>query len=165
MTTKYNTEERSQEVQEILTRPPRGLIRYGTLVVCAILALLIGAAFFFQYPDIVSATAVIVSDESEEVKAILSVDVQDYSKLEVGQIVKIKVTGYPHTKFGTLEGRIGEISTPSGDDRIQVLTHIDPELVTSTGFKIDFSGELRGLTDIITENRSLMARIFSPMKN
>lgn len=164
MTKQYHTEERSQEVQEILTRPPRGLIRYGTMVVCAILALFIAAAFFFQYPDIVSATAVITSDESNEMMAILSVDVQEYSKLKVGQVVKIKVTGYPTAKYGTLEGRIGEISQPSGDDKIKVLTNIDPELVTSTGFKIDFSGELRGLTDIITENRSLMARIFSQIE-
>ena len=37
-------ELRSNEVQEILSRPPRKLIRYGTSVICGILALLIAGS-------------------------------------------------------------------------------------------------------------------------
>lgn len=55
-------ELRSSEVQEILARPPHQLIRYGTTLICSIIAILIAGSFFFSYPDIVSGDVVITTE-------------------------------------------------------------------------------------------------------
>jgi len=48
---------RSEEVQEILTRVPHWLIRWGNLVIFAILLLLLYLSWVIRYPDIISAEA------------------------------------------------------------------------------------------------------------
>nr|WP_314898113.1 HlyD family efflux transporter periplasmic adaptor subunit [uncultured Flavobacterium sp.] len=55
-------ELRSEEVQEILTRIPNWMIRWGTIVVSGVIFMLIFATWFIKYPDIVSAQIVITTN-------------------------------------------------------------------------------------------------------
>jgi HlyD family secretion protein len=54
---------RSDEVQEILSRPPQWLVRWGITLIFAVLAVIFIGSFFFKYPDIVAAP-IIVSTEN-----------------------------------------------------------------------------------------------------
>ena len=47
-------ELRSEEMQDILTRPPHILVRSGISVICAVIFILLTGSFFFSYPDIVT---------------------------------------------------------------------------------------------------------------
>lgn len=55
-------ELRSEEVQEILTRIPSWMIRWGTIVVSMIIFMLLFATWFIKYPDIVSAPILITTN-------------------------------------------------------------------------------------------------------
>ena len=55
-------ELRCEEVQEILTRPPHALIRWGITAFFGVLALLFIGGCFFKYPDIVSAEITITTE-------------------------------------------------------------------------------------------------------
>ena len=55
-------ELRSEEVQEILTRVPHWLIRWGSAVVFAILLLILFISWMVKYPDIVSTQIVITTN-------------------------------------------------------------------------------------------------------
>lgn len=57
-----NIELRSDDVQEILKRPPHSLIRYGISVVCGVMIMILIGSFFFKYPDIVSGEVVITTE-------------------------------------------------------------------------------------------------------
>lgn len=52
---------RSDEVQEILSRPPHSLIRYGILVISLIILAAFIMSFFFTYPDRVTGNVSITS--------------------------------------------------------------------------------------------------------
>lgn len=56
-------ELRSEEVEEVLTRPPHKLIRYGISVICGIVLLLFVGCFFFKYPDIVTGEVTITTQK------------------------------------------------------------------------------------------------------
>ena len=45
---------RSEEVQEILTRVPHWLIRWGNIVVLSIVLLMLGVSWMIKYPDMIS---------------------------------------------------------------------------------------------------------------
>lgn len=47
---------RSEEVQEIIGRPPVWIIRMGTLVIAGLLVLVLVGAWFVRYPDLVDAS-------------------------------------------------------------------------------------------------------------
>jgi multidrug resistance efflux pump len=55
-------ELRSEEVQEILTRIPNWMIRWGSIVVSGVIFMLLFATWFIKYPDIVSAPIVITTN-------------------------------------------------------------------------------------------------------
>ncbi|MDD5186415.1 MAG: HlyD family efflux transporter periplasmic adaptor subunit [Paludibacter sp.] len=55
-------ELRSDEVQEILSRPPHALIRYGISVISGVMLILFIGSFFFRYPDIVQGDVVITTE-------------------------------------------------------------------------------------------------------
>jgi multidrug efflux pump subunit AcrA (membrane-fusion protein) len=54
-------ELRSEEVQDILTRVPHWMIRWGTVLIFAIILMLCIVSWFVKYPDIVSAEIVITT--------------------------------------------------------------------------------------------------------
>jgi multidrug efflux pump subunit AcrA (membrane-fusion protein) len=53
---------RSEEVQEILTKVPHWMVRWGTVLIFAILLMLLFVSWFIKYPDIVSAPIVITTN-------------------------------------------------------------------------------------------------------
>lgn len=59
-------ELRSEEVQEILTRPPSWMIRWGSLVVLFLIALVLVFSYFIKYPDVVSSTIIITTQTPPE---------------------------------------------------------------------------------------------------
>lgn len=56
-----NIELRSEEVQEILTRVPHKLIRWGSSIILSILLLLLFVSWFIKYPDIIATEIVITT--------------------------------------------------------------------------------------------------------
>ncbi|MCY7328455.1 MAG: hypothetical protein LH618_07905, partial [Saprospiraceae bacterium] len=54
-------ELRSEDVQEILGTPPGALVRWGTAVVLMGFALMLWAAYFVRYPDVVTAKVVVTT--------------------------------------------------------------------------------------------------------
>ncbi|MDL2308953.1 HlyD family secretion protein [Bacteroidales bacterium OttesenSCG-928-C03] len=57
-----NIELRSEEVQEILGRPPKWIIRWGITVIFIIVAGLFIGSYFFKYPDILQATITVTTE-------------------------------------------------------------------------------------------------------
>ena len=55
-------ELRSESVQEILGRPPRWIIRWGISIIFVIIAGLVVGSYFFKYPDIISASITVTSE-------------------------------------------------------------------------------------------------------
>lgn len=53
---------RSEEVQEILTRVPNWMIRWGTIVVAGVILLLFFSTWFIKYPDVISTQITITTN-------------------------------------------------------------------------------------------------------
>ncbi|MDR0811160.1 MAG: HlyD family secretion protein [Paludibacter sp.] len=63
MENENNIELRSEEFQEILSRPPSWIQRWGIMLIFILLAVLLAGSWFFKYPEILTAT-IIVSTEN-----------------------------------------------------------------------------------------------------
>lgn len=57
-----NTDLRSEEVQEILTRVPHWMIRWGSVLFLSLIILLLFISWFVKYPDVIVAQAIITTE-------------------------------------------------------------------------------------------------------
>lgn len=55
-------ELRSEEVQDILTRPPHFLVRSGISIISVVILVLFISTFFFKYPDVISGEVSITTE-------------------------------------------------------------------------------------------------------
>ncbi|GHU72514.1 hemolysin [Bacteroidia bacterium] len=55
-------ELRSEEMQEIFSRPPHWLIRGGISIICLVIICLLAGSYFFKYPDKVTGQVVITTE-------------------------------------------------------------------------------------------------------
>ena len=85
-------------------------------------------------------------------------------KIKRGQRVNIKVNGYPYMEYGTLQGTVRTISLVPNENNYIIEVNLTNGLTTNTGKTLDFTGELTGLAEVITDDRSLFNRIFDPLK-
>lgn len=162
---------RSTEVQEILSRPPHALIRYGTVAISLVVLILLAAAFLFTYPDKIQGKVTIVSnvtnaeltltDNSQTCSGIVEVSLIESRNIAVGQPVFIQLTEFPYLEFGMLKGIVqSKPLKPEGDFYlIEIAVSVD--IRTAIGKAVVEQGELRGTAEVITNKRSLFSRIFS----
>lgn len=88
-------ELRCEEVQEILTRPPHALVRWGITVFFSVLALFFIGGCFFKYPDVVSAQITVTTEHppvwivargSGKIKEVYG---KDRERIEAGKIIAV----------------------------------------------------------------------------
>jgi multidrug efflux pump subunit AcrA (membrane-fusion protein) len=88
-------ELKSEEVKEILGHIPHWIIRWGTVLVFVIIALIILGSWLFKYPDIVNATILVTTENppSNSVARtngkIMQLLVKDNAEVSAGQVLAL----------------------------------------------------------------------------
>ncbi|QIK60094.1 HlyD family efflux transporter periplasmic adaptor subunit [Dysgonomonas sp. HDW5A] len=85
-------------------------------------------------------------------------------KIKEGQLVNIKVSGYPYLEYGMLQGYVRNISLVSSGSYYTVEISLPNKLTSTTGVDFKFTGELRGGAEVVTKDRSLAFRILAPLR-
>lgn len=90
--------------------------------------------------------------------------VSNSGKVKTGQRVNIRLTGYPYMEYGFLTGKVSSISLLPNESAYTVNVALPDTLQTSYNHILDFKGELPGSAEIMTDERSFTARLFSPLR-
>jgi HlyD family secretion protein len=107
----------------------------------------------------------IVPDDQGRLMGRIQTPSQNAGKIKTGQKVNIKVDGYPYMEYGTLQGTVRTMSLISNETIYVVGVELLHGLTTTnTGKILEFTGELTGEGEIITDDRSLADRILSPLQ-
>lgn len=87
-------------------------------------------------------------------------------KVKPGQRVNISVAGYPQLEYGFLTGEVQAVSLLADDESTYTVTiGLPQDLRTSYGHRLEFGGELSGTAEVLTDVRSLTARLVSPLRH
>ena len=81
-------------------------------------------------------------------------------KVKVGQQVNIRLENYPFEQFGLLRGVITSISEIPNEQKYLVMIKLPEKLITTQKKPINFTQQLTGTTEIITEDLRLLERFF-----
>lgn len=85
-------------------------------------------------------------------------------KVKTGQTVNIKLSGFPYLEFGMVRGLVKSKSlVPSGDLYIIELM-LPSGLTTLYGKKLEFTQNMQGTAEIMTDNTRLLQKIINPLR-
>ena len=102
----------------------------------------------------------IVPLEKQEMIAKLTLPVHNSGKLKAGQTVNIKLNNYLYQEYGMLKGVVKTISVMPQHDSYSVEVSLPNQLLTTYQKKLDYKEEMQGTADIITEELSILDRVF-----
>jgi multidrug resistance efflux pump len=109
--------------------------------------------------------AVIPSNENGYIGKVKAT-AQNSGKLKVGQRVTIRLANYPDNQFGTIEGKVKNISlTPDKEGNLLLDISLPNGLKTSYNKQISFQQEMTGTAAIITEDLRLIERLLYQFKD
>jgi len=105
-----------------------------------------------------------VIPKAREILAIASLPAVRSGKVEIGQKVNIKLDQYPYSEYGMLIGEVKTISLITVENNYKIAIELPNGLTTTYGKTLDIRLDLTGQTEIITEDVSLMERMFHWVK-
>ncbi len=89
---------------------------------------------------------------------------QRSGKVKLNQDVNIKLSGYPYLEYGMIRGKIKTISLVPSVDSYVIEIELPEGLTTLYKRPLDFTQNMQGTAEIITENRRLLFKIIDPLR-
>jgi hypothetical protein len=115
----------------------------------------------------------IVPDQNELIGEVYLPE-QGSGKVVKGQDVIIKLDNYPYTQYGSIEGKVSNISLVTNQQALSssqgkinsylVIIRLPQGLKTNYGSLLNFHYEARGFAEIITDKRRLIERLFDNLR-
>ena len=94
----------------------------------------------------------------------INLKMQRSGKVKSGQKVNIKLSSYPYLEYGMLRGIIKSKSlVPSGDTYVIEIDFPDG-LTTLYGIKLEFTQNMSGTAEILTEDLRLLQKLVNPFR-
>lgn len=108
----------------------------------------------------------VLPSETERIIGRVSVQPSGVGKIMKNNKVIIQFDNYPYLEYGVVTGKIESISLAPENGTYSAMVAIDSlELVTNYNNRLNFSQNMQGNAEIITESRTLFDRIFAPVKS
>lgn len=86
-------------------------------------------------------------------------------KVKAGKKVIIKLRNYPYLEYGVLEGKVAAVSMAAENDMFSVFVDIPDKLITNYGITLDFTHDMEGNAEIITQDILLINKLLNPIKS
>ncbi len=106
----------------------------------------------------------VIPEEGGKIIGKVIMPIRGSGKVKVGQRVNIKFANFPHMDYGIVTGIIKSKSLVASDNFYSLEVDLPNKLRTSYGKDLEFSQEMQGTAEIITEDIRLLERIFKPIK-
>jgi multidrug efflux pump subunit AcrA (membrane-fusion protein) len=107
----------------------------------------------------------IVPAEPGEYIGRITLKMQRSGKVTEGQTVNIKLSGFPYLEYGMVQGIIRSKSKVSSDDAYMIEIELPQGLKTLYGRQLEFTQNMQGTAEIITNDRSLLEKMVSPFRH
>jgi HlyD family secretion protein len=92
-------------------------------------------------------------------------NMQRSGKVKAGQMVNIKLSGFPYLEYGMVRGSVRTISlVPSGNEYV-IEVSLPQGLKTLYGRELKFTQNMQGAAEILTEDLRLLQKIINPFRH
>lgn len=109
--------------------------------------------------------ATIIPDDPTSIIVRATIPSSGFGKIEVGQTVNIKLSGFPFMQYGVLKGKVFSVSQVPGEGGFYADIELVEGMTSTYREKIKFIHEMEGSGDIITKDVRLINRVLNPIKD
>lgn len=99
-----------------------------------------------------------------ELSGVVYLSSDGLGKIRQGQKARIQVYDYPHEQYGQLMGSVVSIAPVARENKYKITVALTSGLYTSYNRQLDFKPEMKGSVEIITEQLSILDRIFNKLR-
>ena len=89
-----NIELRSEKTRQIIGMVPSGIVRYGTLIITIIIAVLLAVSYFVPYPENLQANATVVVDADGKLNVRAYILYSHINAIHEGMSAEIEFEGW-----------------------------------------------------------------------
>jgi len=107
----------------------------------------------------------IIPNGKPDIVGKLLLPVQGSGKVKTGQKVNVKLQNYPYMEYGMVSGIVNKISLVPDDSYYYVEVVFPKGLKTNYGKTLQFSQNLQGSAEIVTNDIRLLHRVLQPLKS
>ncbi len=93
----------------------------------------------------------------------LKLNMSRSGKVRTGQTANIKLSGYPYLEFGMVRGIVKSKSLVPENDRYIIELSLPSGLVTLYGKKLEFTQNMQGTAEILTDDIRLLEKLVYPV--
>ena len=109
--------------------------------------------------------ATVIPDTPASIVVRALIPVSGFAKIEIGQMVNIKLSGFPYMQYGVLKGRINSLSQVPGEGGFSADIELTEGMTSTYREKIKFIHQMDGTADIITKDVRLISKFISPLRS
>jgi multidrug efflux pump subunit AcrA (membrane-fusion protein) len=109
--------------------------------------------------------ATVIPDTPANIVVRALIPASGFAKVEIGQTVNIKLSGFPYMQYGVLKGRIFSVSQVPGEGGFSADIELTGGMTSTYREKIKFIHDMDGTAEIITGNTRLISRFIDPVRS
>jgi hypothetical protein len=165
----HTYKERSEEVQEILSRPPVWIVRWGSGIAFFFMLVLLSIAWLVPSPVIIQGSLKIArqsfaiplngSEYDTLFIAVVKLNQENFGKIQAGQKAVIQLKAYQD--FGVLESKVIWVSDKFNEEQGDFDVHLSlpKDRKTSHGYAVQYVPAMMGQADIVLSERKLIQKL------
>ena len=109
--------------------------------------------------------ATVLPDSITQIVVRAVIPASGFGKVEIGQAVNIKLSGFPYMQYGVLKGRVYSLSQVPGEGGFSADIELTGGMTSTYKEKIRFIHQMDGTADIITRDSRLINKFLNPLRN
>lgn len=106
----------------------------------------------------------VVPDSTGDYIGRMTLSMQRSGKVKTGMHVNIKLSGYPYLEYGMVRGNVKSKALIASGDAYIIEVELPQGLTTLYNRQLDFTQNMQGRAEIITERLRLLQRIINPFR-
>ena len=152
-----NIELRSEKTRQIIGMIPSGIVRYGTLIITIIIAILLAISYFVPYPENLQADTTVVVDADGKLNVCAYIPYSHINTIHEGMSAEIEFEGYPSSDYGYVSATISHIDKDVKNVNGQ--NYFIPYTDISNSNNIALLYGMKGTANILISNKSILQKM------
>lgn len=153
-----NIELRSEKTRQIIGMVPSGIVRYGTLIITIIIAVLLAVSYFVPYPENLQADTTVEINTDGEVNVCAYIPYSHIKTIHEGMSAEIEFEGYPSADYGYVSATISHID--KNVQNINGQNYFKVYLNSQSNNTIALFEGMNGTANILISNKSVLQKMF-----